>query len=202
MTPHRASAAFAAALLAAGISCAGAPRRPADVAGTPDLLVQVLPRDAEVALDGRPLGRGERTVVAPDDAESHVLRVSAAGFATEERALPAEPLAGARVAAALRPEGLAGAALDYDDAPGLAAAAAFLVDTGEARDAADYAARAASLDPRLPHAQRALGDAFHALGAPRRAAEAWSRYLHLAPDAPDADEVARRLEAADAEVPR
>lgn len=193
MKPHRAIPAVAAAVWAGALACAGA--RPAAPAAEepPEVLVEVLPRDAEVELDGRLLGRGGRTVPAPDEAVPHVVRVSASGFATEERELPPESLAGARIGAALRPEGLRGLALDYDDAPGLAEAAAFLVRTGAVSDAADYAERAASLEPALPLAQRALGDALGALGRPRRAAQAWSRYLQLAPDAPDAPEVAERL---------
>jgi hypothetical protein len=188
MKPHH-----AIAVLAAALACAGARPRAREAAEPAEVLVEVLPRDAEVELDGRPVGRGGMTLPAPDASVPHVVRVSADGYVPDERALPRESLAGARIGAALRPDGLGGPPLDYDDAAGLAVAAAFLVSTGASRDAADYAERAVTLEPALPLAQRALGDAFGALGSPRRAAEAWSRYLQLAPDAPDAPDVARRL---------
>ena len=198
MEPRRAIAALTAAAWAAALACAGA-RTASEAAQPAELLVEVLPRDADVELDGRPLGRGGKTVPAPDASAPHVLRVSASGFAPEERTLPPGSLAGARIGAALRPEGLGGVAVDYDDGTGLAAAAAFLVGAGAARDAADYAERAATLEPTFPLAQRALGDALRALGHPHRAAEAWARYLELAPDAPDAPEVSRQLQEARAQ---
>ena len=50
-----------------------------------------------------------------------------------------------------------------------------------------------ALDPRLPLAQRALGDALAALGSRDAARAAWGRYLILVPDAPDAAEVERKM---------
>jgi regulator of sirC expression with transglutaminase-like and TPR domain len=99
------------------------------------------------------------------------------------------------VAEALRPEGFFPAsALDYDEPEGLAAAAAHLVGrAARPADAAAYAERALALDPGLALAHRALGDARDALGDGERAASSWAEYLRLAPDAPDAAAVARRL---------
>jgi tetratricopeptide (TPR) repeat protein len=180
--------------LALAAGCGGA-RRAARARPT-EVLVEVLPRGADVTLDGVPLGPGSRAVAAPPGDE-HVLAVVAAGYEPSRRPLAERDLAGARVAEALRPVGFAAAgALDYDDAEGLALAAAFLAAEGDPRDAADYAERAVALEPGLPLAHRARGDALARLGDAARAADAWAEYLRLAPDAPDAGAVAERLEAA------
>jgi tetratricopeptide (TPR) repeat protein len=192
----RLGGALALALVA---GCGGAHRRLAP--DTPeDMLVEVLPRGARVSLDGAPLGRGSRATAAPPAGE-HVLSVEADGYEPGERALPDGDLAGIRVAVALRPSGFASArALDYDDADGLAAAAAFLEREGADRDAAEYAARAAALEPGLAVAHRVLGDALFRLGDGSRAVAAWSQYLRLSPDAPDAADVAERIDEARVDV--
>jgi tetratricopeptide (TPR) repeat protein len=164
------------------------------------MLVEVLPRDARVSLDGQPVGEGSCAIPAPPAGE-HVLAVAADGYEAAGRALPEGDLAGVRVAVALRPSGLASArAVDYDDAEGLAGAAAFLVRVGAHRDAADYAGRAAALDPGLAPALRILGDALFRLGDRGRAVAAWSEYLRLSPDAPDAADVSDRVDEARSDV--
>jgi tetratricopeptide (TPR) repeat protein len=192
-TRRRLGGALALALAA---GC-GAPRHEVREERAPtELLVEVLPRRAEVTLDGVSLGPGSRTIPAPRAGE-HVLVVAADGYEGVTRPLPEDDLAGARVAEALRPDGFAAARpLDYDDPEGLALAAAFLAAGGDARDAADYAERALALDPAHPLAHRARGDALARLGEGARAAEAWEEYLRRAPDAPDAAAVAERIEAA------
>lgn len=158
------------------------------------MLIEVLPRAADVELDGRAVGRGSRAVPAPPAGE-HVLRVRAGGFEPLERTLPPQSLAGARLGAALRPLGFGSARpVDLDEPEGLALAGAHLTRAGDARDAVDYAERALALDPTLALPWRVLGDARAALGDPRRAGEAWARYLFLAPDAPDAARVTRAIE--------
>jgi tetratricopeptide (TPR) repeat protein len=182
------------AVLAAAAACAG-PRERSDALGPPELLVEVLPRSAEVAIDGQPLGRGGRAVPAPSTG-AHVLRVSADGYEPLERPLPDGGLAGLRVAAALRPAGFGSARmLDYDEPEGLALAAAFLARSGRPEDAIAYADRAVAIDGKVALAHRALGDARAALGDGRRAVPSWAEYLRLAPDAPDAAAVAGRIEA-------
>jgi tetratricopeptide (TPR) repeat protein len=185
---------LAGALALALAGCAGG-RAGAD-APPREVLVEVLPRAARVRLDGVALGEGSRAVPAPPPGD-HVLAVAADGYEPVERRLEERELAGVRVAAALRPLGLETArALDYDDAEGLALAAAFLAARGAPRDAADYAGRALALEPDLPLAHRARGDALAALGDADGAAEAWSAYLRVRPDAPDAAAVEERIERA------
>lgn len=203
MQPHALRRSVALAALAALAGCAGPGARAASDRPPPEVLIEVLPRSAAVELDGRPLGPGSRTVAAPPAGDEHVLRVSAEGYETWERTLPAGSLEGARLGAVLRPRGFASAhPLDYDEAPGLAAAAAFLAGAGPARDAADYAERAIALEPRAALAHRALGDALFRLGHRDRAARPWSQYLRLAPDAPDAAAVARRIDEVRGELTR
>lgn len=187
-----------AVALAAGC---GGPRRAARPEARPaGTLVEVLPRGARVSLDGRALGQGSRTVAAPPAGE-HVLLVEADGYEPAGRALPEGDLDGVRVAEALRPAGFAPArALDYDDAAGLALAAAFLARSGDARDAADYAERALALDRGLALAHRVLGDARLRLGERGRAIDAWTEYLKLAPAAPDAGEVSALVDEARGDV--
>jgi tetratricopeptide (TPR) repeat protein len=185
--------------LALAAGCAGT-RRQAAHDRPRELLVEVLPRGARVSLDGRPVGDGSRAIPAPP-AGDHVLAVEAEGYEAAGQPLPEGELAGLRVAVALRPSGFASArALDYDEAEGLATAAAFLERAGAARDAADYAERAVAIDPGLADAQRVLGDALFRLGDRTRAAGAWSLYLRLAPDAPDAAEVSDRIDEARSDV--
>ena len=91
--------------------------------------------------------------------------------------------------------------LDYDDAIGLAQAAAHLARTGERpHDAIAYAERAIAIEPGTALAHRALGDARAALGDRRHAVPEWAEYLRLAPDAPDAAAVAQRIEGARGDV--
>lgn len=192
----RTTAALALALLALalGLLACAAEKQPFRSVAPPELLVEVLPRQALLELDGVGVGRGSRAVEAPAPGE-HLLVASAEGFEPQERRLPAGSLDGVRVGLALAPDGYgAGRALDLDEPTGLAQAAVALSRAGRHADALDYAGRAAALDPRLPLAQRALGDALAGLGRRGEARGAWARYLLLAPDAPDAAAVERRLD--------
>lgn len=196
MPPPRATAAVVAAALAVTVGGCRGPRARAAALRPPEVLVEVLPRSARVELDGRPVGAGGGAVAAPAAGDDHVLRVSAEGYEPEERVLPGA-LDGARIAAALRPSGFGAArALDYDDAPALAAAAAWLAEAGDPGDAAEYAERAIAVDPGVALAHRALGDARRRAGDEEGALAAWAEYLRRAPGAPDAAAVARRMEAA------
>jgi hypothetical protein len=194
--------ATATATLAAWAAACGGRRVPPEEAKAPELLVEVLPPDAAVSLDGRPLGRGSRAVPAPPPGDGpRVLRVEADGYEPAERPLEDGSLAGVRVAAVLRPLGFASfRILDYDDPEGLALAAAHLALVGERpRDALAYAERALALEPGTALAHRAAGDARAALGEAGRAVSSWTEYLRLAPEAPDAARVAERIEDARAE---
>ncbi len=183
--------------LAAGC---GAHRQRLDQARPAEMRVEVLPRGARLRLDGKAVGEGSRSLPAPPEGE-HVLSVVAEGYEGAERALPEGNLAGVLVAVALRPGGFgSGRALEYDDPEGLALAASFLVRSGAARDAADYARQAIVVDPAFGLAHRVLGDALLRLGDPGRAVGEWAEYLRLSPDAPDAAAVARRIEEARGDV--
>ncbi len=185
----------AALLLLALASACAADRDSFREVAPPELYLEVLPRHALLSLDGVQLGRGSRAIPAPPPG-AYQLVVSASGFEPQERPLPAGSLDGVRVGVVLRPEGLgASRRLEYDEAPGLAVAAAALSRAGRHEDALDYASRAAALDGRNALAQRALGDALAALGRRDAARAAWGRYLLLAPDAPDAREVEQRMSA-------
>ena len=201
MAPPRVAAVSLVAALSVTVgACRGARGRAA--AQPPgEVLVEVLPRTARVELDGRPLAPGGGAMAAPAPEEEHVLRVAADGFDPEERVFPAESLDGARIAMALRPRGFDGArAIDYDDAPALAVAAAWLAEAGEPRDAVEYAERAIAVDPGVALAHRALGDARAREGDRAAAIAAWAEYLRRAPEAPDVAAVERRMEAARGDV--
>jgi tetratricopeptide (TPR) repeat protein len=197
---HRASrppAALAAlALAAVAVGCTHRARARLEETRPAAVLVEVLPRSAEVRVDGRVVGRGGGMVPASRaDEGSHRVAFLADGYVPEEQEFPEGGLAGVRVGAALRPEGFGGPPLDLEDAGALAEAAAFLLSAGSPRDAADYAERAASLAPGLAAPHRVLGDARRAVGDAAGAIAAWSEYLKVAPRAPDADAVVRRIEA-------
>jgi len=182
------------AALALALSCA-APRQTWHETTPPEVLVEVLPRAAQVALDGVAIGSGSRTVAVPDPARRYRFRVSAQGFVPAERDGEGARLAGARLGIALRPEGFGSARpLELDDGEGLAAAAALLERRGGHRLALEYAERAAEVAPEAALGQRVLGDAARALGLRRRAIDGYSAYLRLAPEAPDRAAVAARLE--------
>ncbi|HET9595969.1 MAG TPA: hypothetical protein VFP65_10330, partial [Anaeromyxobacteraceae bacterium] len=68
--------ALAAALLA---GCAAPARTSWSEATPPEVLVEVLPRDAQLALDGVPLGTGPRSVPVPDAARRYRLQATAPG---------------------------------------------------------------------------------------------------------------------------
>jgi tetratricopeptide (TPR) repeat protein len=196
MPPPRVTAAlFAAALTVTVGGCRG-PRARAAALRPPEVLVEVLPRSAQVELDGRSVRAGAGAIASPAAEDEHVLRVSAEGYEPEERVLPAGGLDGARIAAALRPRGFGAArAIDYDDAPALAAAAEWLAEAGDPRDAVEYAERAIAVDPGIATAYRALGDARRRAGDDAGAVAGWAEYLRRAPDAPDAAVVEQRMEA-------
>jgi len=54
-------------------------------------------------------------------------------------------------------------------------------------------ASALKLDPTLPAAHRGMGMVFVLLGRNAEAKAAYSRYLELAPDAPDKEQIARLI---------
>jgi tetratricopeptide (TPR) repeat protein len=189
------SAARAAAALVAAAACA-APRQPWHETFPAEAMVEVLPSDAEVAVDGAPARRGAQTVPVPDPEHRYVFRASAPGFAPAEVARAGAALAGARVGLALRPTGFGDALrLDLDEPAGLAAAGAALLRDGRTAQAIEYAGRAAELAPEEPLPRRVLGEAYRRSGARARAVEELSAYLRAAPGAPDKVEVERTVEA-------
>jgi len=173
-------------------ACGGRGPSLRDVAAPPEVFVDVLPRGAELQLDGRSLGRGPMAVPLP--AGPGRLRAVAPGFDPGEIRL--DPAArAARAGIALRPDGFGTARLLHIDEPGgLAAASALLLKRGQTAEALDYAERAAELAPSAAAPNRALGMALMRAPLDRkrkeRAAQAFSAYLAAAPDAPDRAEVA------------
>ena len=198
MPPRPARAAVASAALAGaalGGACAAAGKQPWSETSPPQALVEVLPSDAELWVDGVLAGRGARTIAVPDPEHVYVLRAAAPGFAPAERAGEGARLAGARVGIVLRPEAFGTARrLEIDEPAGLAAAGAALLRAGRAREAVEYEVRAAQLAPEEPGPHRLLADAYLAAGDRPRAAREYDAYLRLAADAPDRDEVERAVQ--------
>jgi predicted Zn-dependent protease len=192
MSPRRAATLAALAALA----CAGPPQRFEDV-NAPEGLVEVLPRAAQVEVDGRPLGAGAAAVAVPDRRRGYRIAVRAPGFEPAEVTVPGEALAGARVGVALRPLGFGAARpLDLDDPASLSDAAALLLRSGRAPEAAEYAARAAELAPAAPTPRRLLADAHLRAGRREDALREYAAYLvHAPPDAPDRARVEERVAA-------
>jgi len=183
-------------LLLAGLVLACAPRKQAWRETTPpETFVELLPKGAELSVDGASLGPGGRTLAVPDPAHVYVLRATAPGFSAAERSEQGARLAGGRIGLALRPEGFGDARrLDFDDGVGLAAAAALLEKKGRHELALEYADRAVELAPEHALGHRVAGDAALALGRRKRAIQAYSTYLSVAPDAPDRVVIERRVE--------
>jgi tetratricopeptide (TPR) repeat protein len=177
----------------AGAAAACAPQKQSwRETAPPEVLVEVLPRSAQLSVDGRAAGPGSRAFQVPDPAHVYVFEVSAPGFVSAERSGEGTKLAGARLGIALRPEGFGSARrLEMDEAGGLAQAAAMLERRGEHRSAVEYAERAATLAPEQPMQRRVLASALLKLGDERRAIQEYSTYLQLAPDAPDRRQVER-----------
>ncbi|GEJ57905.1 tetratricopeptide repeat protein [Anaeromyxobacter diazotrophicus] len=186
----------ALALAALALACASPRREPWRDAPPPEVLLEVLPREVAVTVDGAPLGAGARAIPVPDPAHHYRFTFRAPGFVPAEREGDGAKLAGTRLGVVLRPDGFGSARrLELDDGGGLAAAALLLERHGSHQAALAYAERAAELAPELPLAHRAAGDAASALGRRARAIQAYSAYLALAPDAPDRAAVAARVEA-------
>jgi tetratricopeptide (TPR) repeat protein len=187
-----------AAVLAAACACAwacAAPKQSWRDATQPEVFVDVLPRRAELFVDGQSLGPGPHTIPVPDPEHRYRLRATAAGFLPAEREEPGSRLAGARVGVVLRPQ-VFGAArpLDFDDGDSLAAASLALQRAGDGAAGLEYAERAVEATPGSARAQRALGDAAMAAGDRQRAIQAYSAYLRLAPGPEDGREIAARVE--------
>ncbi len=158
----------------------------------PEVFVEVLPRSAQLVLDGRPLGAGSRAVAVPDPGHVYVFQARAPGFGAAERSAEGARLGGARLGIVLRPDGFGAARLlDLDDAGGLAQASALLERRGQHREAVEYAEHAVELAPEAPAPRRVLGAALMALGDQRRAIQEYSTYIQLAPDARDRRDVER-----------
>jgi hypothetical protein len=162
-----------------------------------EVFVDVLPRSAEVRLDGRTLGRGSFSV--PLGTGPAALEVMAQGFEREVRVLDPRRQVGERVGVALRPIAFGeGRKLDADEPTGLASAAAALLRRGSAAHAVEYAERAAELAPQWPEAHRILGLALRKMPQTRqiriRAAQELSAYLASAPDATDRIDITRAIE--------
>jgi tetratricopeptide (TPR) repeat protein len=161
-----------------------------------EVLVEVLPQEAEVRVRGEPVGVGTRPVeVGP---EPTPVQVMAAGFEKAELRLTAQQ-AGTRVGVALRPIGFgAGRALDLDDPLGLSSASSALLRQGKVTEALQYAERAVEIAPKLGVAHRSLGLAL--LKAPPtrrnrdRAVQELSAYLTTAGDAADRRHIERVVE--------
>jgi tetratricopeptide (TPR) repeat protein len=182
-----------AALLALLLACA-APKE-AWHQDPPQVFVDVVPRAAQLSVDGRLVGTGAHTVPVPDPARVYAFRATAPGFAPRERAGEGARLAGARLDLVLRPEGFGEARrLDLDDGSSLAAAAALLQRTGQHHAALEYAERAVEVSPEVALGHRVLGEAAEALGQRKRAIQEYSTYLQLATDAKDRTAIERKVE--------
>jgi predicted Zn-dependent protease len=180
-----------AAALAAALAVACAPARQPwseAVPARPEVFLDVLPRNAEVRVDGAPVGDGPVTVRIGEMGAQ--VEVRAGGFEPRLLALDPKVHAGARVGVVLRPSGFGGGRrLEIDEASGLAAAGAWLLRSGKVVEAAWYAERAVEAAPSAPEPRRVLGLALAKQGQKRRAAQELSHYLQYAPSAPDRVEI-------------
>ncbi len=192
MTPRSAPA--AAALLLA--SACAAPKQSWREMQLPEVFVELLPPAAVLEVDGRVLGPGSRPVQLPDARRRYRLRATAPGFQAAEMTAEGEKLVGTRVSLLLRPEGFgASRRLDAGDPASLAQAAVVLLRAGRLDDARNYADRSLEL-AEVPLAHRVLGAVYDKQGDRRKAAQEYSTYLSLVPDAPDAKAVAGAVERA------
>jgi len=184
-------------LLALLVTCAAGCAAPKEAwrQSPPEVFVDVVPRAAQLSVDGALLGRGSHTVPVPDRAHVYVFHAAAPGFAPRQRKGEGAQLAGTRLDLVLRPDGFGEARrLDLDDGAGLAAAASLLERRGQHLTALEYAERAVEVGPEVPLGHRVLGEAAQALGQRKRAIQEYSTYLRLAPDASDRGAVEQKVE--------
>lgn len=160
---------------------------------TPEVLVDLLPRSAVLEVNGRVLGPGTRSVPLPDLQRRYRFLASASGFQSAEMTAEGKKLAGAQVTLFLRPNGFGTARrLDAADPASLAQAALVLLRAGRLDDARDYADYSLGL-VEVPLAHRVLGAVYEKQGDRQRAAQEYSLYLSLSPDAPDAKAIAEAV---------
>ncbi len=178
-----------AAALALLAACAGGKQSWREAAPPPEVFLDVLPRTADVIVDGHRVGKGPQPLALGD--RPMEVQFVAEGFEGLVVSVDAKA-AGSRVGVALRPSGWGtGRTLDIDEPIGLAAAASVLLRAGLALEASQYAERAAEVAPVAPQPHRVAGFAHLKLGRKGRAAQELSRYLELAPDAADREEIER-----------
>jgi tetratricopeptide (TPR) repeat protein len=162
----------------------------------PEVLVEVLPQRAVLEVDDRVLGPGSRPVAVPDAGHPYHLRATAPGFQAAETSAEGQKLVGTRVTLVLRPDGFGAARrLEAGDPASLAQAAVALLRAGRLDDAREYADRSLEL-AEIPLSHRVLGAVYEQRGDRRKAAQQYSIYLSLVPDAPDAKAIARAVERA------
>lgn len=180
---------LAVVALAGLLSCATEKQAWSEVVPSrPEVLLEVLPPQAEVRQDGAVAGVGSVTLRL--GAGSATVEVTAPGYEPRQLAVDPRTQAGARVGVALRPAGYGeGRPLAMEDGPGLAAASGWLLRAGKLDDALAYAERAVEVAPSAPAPRRALGLALARAGKRRRAAQELSQYLQLAPGASDRGEI-------------
>lgn len=181
-------------LLAAALAACAGPKESWNALQRRDLSIEVLPRGAAVELDGQPVGRGAASRPALDAGRRYRLRVTAGGFEPLEVEVEGAKLSGGQTVLVLRPVGFGSQRrLDAGDPGGLAQAALTLLRAGRLDDAQDYAARSLDLgETALVH--KVLGGIWARRGDRRRAGRHYSEYLVLAPDAPDAKQIAAEVE--------
>ena len=121
--------------------------------------MEVLPRAAELTVDGVALGPGARVVRVPDPRRWYRFRAAFPGFEAAELVEEGAHLAGARIALVLAPAGLEHARpLDLEDGESLALAAEALERRGDHETAVEFAERAAQAAPGAPTVLRVLRD--------------------------------------------
>lgn len=190
----------AAALAALAAAACGGPRQASweSQAGA-RVSVQVLPRQATVEMDGRPLSAGGESQALRAGAR-HRLRAWADGFDPLQVEVEGDRVAGQTVFLVLRPRGFGSERrLEAGEPSGLALAAARLLRAERLDDAVDYAEQSlAAGEGALAH--KVLGAAHARKGSSALSIRHYSAYLALAPDAPDAAEVRRVVEAARGDI--
>lgn len=197
MTRRSLAAVAAGAAALSTLAACAAPKQSLSELDVPVVYVELFPRQASLAVDGRPLGVGPRTVEIRDRAKKYRFHAEAEGFAPVDVEGTGEELAGASIGIVLPPEGFGvQRKLDADDAKSLAMAANLLNRKKRFDDAAQYAQQAVSVRRDYPLAHRELGIALANLGKRKAAIEELNLYLAEAPDAPDAPKVRELVEKA------